>query len=189
MQTVGFEECCDTSASKHEEYTLMIIKITRSTSRISINGTTFMSETIPRLPPTDIPIIHLVFGDSDRVGANVRSKMPREEDSHIQRERVEQAPPLQTEENYWPASSLAVIKPILSMPAPRMISMARGTSMHSTSLSPLTKAIFSARSLKICSMRGPSPSQVVSSLFILSLPFMAIWTTTDLFSSSTFCCL
>src|SRR5260370_41967690 len=76
MQTVGFEECCDTSASKHEEYTLMIIKITRSTSRISINGTTFMSETIPRLPPTDIPIIHLVFGDTDRVGANVRSKCP-----------------------------------------------------------------------------------------------------------------
>jgi hypothetical protein len=37
----------------------MIIKITRSTSRISIKGTTFISETIPRLPPTDIPIIHL----------------------------------------------------------------------------------------------------------------------------------
>src|SRR5713226_5862791 len=40
----------------------MIIKITRSTSRISIKGTTFISETIPRLPPTDIPIIHLGSG-------------------------------------------------------------------------------------------------------------------------------
>src|SRR5256885_16007925 len=40
----------------------MIIKITRSTNRISINGTTFISETIPRLPSTNIPIIHLVSG-------------------------------------------------------------------------------------------------------------------------------
>src|SRR6266550_2576797 len=63
-----------TSASKPVEYTGMIIKITKSTSRISIKGTTFMSETIPRLPPTNIPIIHLVFGDSDRV--TVRSKCP-----------------------------------------------------------------------------------------------------------------
>src|SRR6266853_3437825 len=133
-----------------------------------------------------------------------------------QRERVGQAPPLQNQEtawdankitvpnpsdgppekaglykakkNYWPASSLAVIKPSLSMPAPRMTSMARATSMNSTSLSPLTKAIFSARSLKISSMRGPRRSQVVSSLLILSLPLLAIWTTTVLFSSSTFCC-
>src|SRR5437660_3408767 len=37
----------------------MIIKITSSTSRISINGTTFLSETIPRLPPTNTLIIHL----------------------------------------------------------------------------------------------------------------------------------
>src|SRR6266404_5272972 len=90
--------------------------------------------------------------------------------------------------NYWPASSLAVIKPILSIPAPRMISMARATSLNITSLSPLTKAIFSARSLKISSMRGPRRSQVVSSWLILSLPLLAIWTTTVLFSSSTFCC-
>src|SRR6266478_5261642 len=88
-----------TSASKPVEYTGMIIKITKSTSRISINGTTFMSETIPRLPPANIPIIHLVFGGSDRVGARVRSKMPREEDSHIQRKQAERAPPLQTEKN------------------------------------------------------------------------------------------
>jgi hypothetical protein len=54
----------------------MIIKITRSTSRISINGTTFISETIPRLPPTNIPMIHLVFVDSDRVGDNVSGKCP-----------------------------------------------------------------------------------------------------------------
>src|SRR5260370_40507788 len=38
----------------------MIMKITRSTSRISINGTTFISETTPRLPPTNIPMAHLV---------------------------------------------------------------------------------------------------------------------------------
>src|SRR6266478_8796867 len=88
-----------TSASKPVEYTGMIIKITKSTSRISINGTTFMSETIPRLPPANIPIIHLVFGGSDRVGARVRSKMPGEEDSHIQRKQAERAPPLQTEKN------------------------------------------------------------------------------------------
>src|SRR5260370_10500148 len=39
----------------------MIIKITRSPSKISSSGTTFISETIPRLPPTDIPMIHLVW--------------------------------------------------------------------------------------------------------------------------------
>src|SRR5260370_6606921 len=77
----------------------MIIKITKSTSRISINGTTFMSETIPRLPPANIPIIHLVFGGSDRVGARVRSKMPLEEDYHIQRKQAEQAPPVLTQKN------------------------------------------------------------------------------------------
>src|SRR5258707_2961519 len=53
----------------------MIIKITRSTSKISISGTTSISETIPRLPPTDIPMIHLVW-----------LKMPREEDAHIRTE-------------------------------------------------------------------------------------------------------
>ena len=50
---------------------------------------------------------------------------------------------------YWPASILAVIRPTLSMPLARMISMARATLANSTSLSPFTKAIFSARSLKI----------------------------------------
>src|SRR6267142_1791353 len=59
----------------------MIIKITRSTSRISINGTTFMSETIPRLPPTIIPMSHLV--SRNRKAVNVPEQMPREEDSHI----------------------------------------------------------------------------------------------------------
>src|SRR5579859_2327871 len=69
-----------------------------------------------------------------------------------------------------------------------MMSMARATSANSTSLSPLTKAIFSARSLKICSMRGPRPSQVESSLLILTLPFISTCTTTVLFSNSWFCC-
>jgi hypothetical protein len=53
------------------------MKITRSTSRISINGTTFISETTPRLPPTIIPIIHLVL-----------KKLPGEEDTHSQREQT-----------------------------------------------------------------------------------------------------
>src|SRR6266852_5290681 len=73
------------------------------------------------------------------------------------------------------------------MPAPRMMSMARATSPNSTSLSPFTKAIFSARSLKICSMRGPRPSQVESSLLILTLPLVSTCTTTVWFSSSTSC--
>src|SRR5207244_4791990 len=37
----------------------MIIKITSSTSRISISGTTFGSAATPRLPPTSIPMSHL----------------------------------------------------------------------------------------------------------------------------------
>src|SRR5216684_4469548 len=61
-----------TTASKPTEYFGMIIKITRSTSKISINGTTFISETVPRLPPTDIAMIHLVW-----------EQLPGEEDSHI----------------------------------------------------------------------------------------------------------
>src|SRR4029077_18908839 len=93
---------------------------------------------------------------------------------------------LRTPKTYCPASIFAVIKPTLSMPAPRMISMARATSANSTSLSPLTKAIFSARSLKICSMRGPRPSQVASSLLILTLLFDKTCTTTVLFSKSWF---
>src|SRR5215472_9626523 len=80
------------------------------------------------------------------------------------------------------------MRPTLSMPAPFMISMARATSIKRTSLSPLTNATFSARSLKICSIRGPRVSQVVSSLLILSFPFCSTWTTTVLFSSSWFCC-
>src|SRR6267143_1798033 len=59
----------------------MNIKITRSTSRISINGTTFISETIPRLPPIIIPMSHLVL--RSRKAASVQEQMPREEDSHI----------------------------------------------------------------------------------------------------------
>src|SRR5262249_9019923 len=53
----------------------MIIKITSRTRRISINGTTFGSAATPRLPPTSIPMSHL-------------AKMPREEDSHIQRTKL-----------------------------------------------------------------------------------------------------
>src|SRR5215510_5543932 len=56
------------------------------------------------------------------------------------------------------------------------------------SLSPLTNATFSARSLKICSMRGPRPSQLESSLLILTLLSLVTCTTTVLFSRSWFCC-
>src|SRR5215831_1857647 len=56
------------------------------------------------------------------------------------------------------------------------------------SLSPLTNATFSARSLKICSMRGPKPSQLESSLLILTLLSLVTCTTTVLFSRSWFCC-
>src|SRR6267378_5897965 len=72
-ESTGAFEAWGTNASSPLECTWMIIKITRSTSRISINGTTFISETIPRLPPTIIPMSHLVFPE----------QMPREEDSHI----------------------------------------------------------------------------------------------------------
>src|SRR6202040_2979995 len=98
------------------------------------------------------------------------TKFPCEEDSHM--------PARNPNESYCPASSLAVIKPTLSMPAPRMTSIARATDMNSTSLSPLTNATFSARSLKICSMRGPRASQLASSLLILSLSPFRTWTTT-----------
>src|SRR5713101_2670421 len=84
-----------TSASKPVEYTGMIIKITKSTSRISIKGTTFMSETIPRLPPTNMPIIHLVFGDCRAV--TVRSKCPARR-ILTSSETGGASPPLQTEE-------------------------------------------------------------------------------------------
>src|SRR5215467_10213179 len=89
---------------------------------------------------------------------------------------------------YCPASSLAVIKPTLSIPEARMMSMARATSWNWMSLSPLTNATFSARSLKICSMRGPRPSQLESSLLILTLLSLVTCTTTVLFSRSWFCC-
>src|ERR1700687_2574254 len=74
----------------------MIIKITRSTSRISINGTTFISETIPRLPPTNIPMIPLLFGDSAGVGANVSGKCPARRTLTIRENGWGKPPPLQT---------------------------------------------------------------------------------------------
>src|SRR6266850_460811 len=81
VRSGGRVDCCGITASRPLEYTGMIIKITRSTSRISINGTTFISETTPRLPPTIIPMSHLVL--RNRKAVNVPEQMPREEDSHI----------------------------------------------------------------------------------------------------------
>src|SRR6267154_2058334 len=75
---------------------------------------------------------------------------------------------------YFPASRLAVINPTLSMPDKRMISMALATWANSTASSPLTKATFSARSLKTSDSRGPSESQVASSSLIFSFPVSRI---------------
>src|SRR5882672_6180218 len=163
----------------------MIIKITRSTSRISINGTTFISETTPRLPPTIIPMSHLVL--RNRKAVNVPEQMPREEDSHItwrhagprQRERAKN---LLTGFEFCGNQA-----DFVDARAAHDVDSARDFHEHYIVVA-FDKAIFSARSLKICSMRGPRPSQVVSSLLILSLPFFSTWTTTVLFSSSTFCC-
>src|SRR5579863_9814714 len=85
------------------------------------------------------------------------------------------APPPRAD--YFPASRLAVISPTLSIPEPRMTSMARATSAKRTLSSPLTNATFSARSLKTSVRRGPSESQVASSSLIFSLPVSRICTT------------
>src|SRR5438093_1337283 len=62
--------------------------------------------------------------------------MPREEDSHIEKGRSKPHPS-DLRKNYWPASSLAVIKPILSMPAPRMMSI-NGTTLGDESAPPFS---------------------------------------------------
>ncbi len=94
----------------------MIMKTTSSTSRTSINGTTFTSVMIPRFEPsTDIVMSHLASEDAPRGGL-----------SQPCADRLFAA--VLPEQNYWPASSLAVIKPTLSMPALRMTSIARATS-------------------------------------------------------------
>ncbi len=63
---------CGNSTARPLGLCAMIIKMTSSTSKTSINGTTFISTKIPRFePPTDIPMSHLVRKNS------------REEDSHI----------------------------------------------------------------------------------------------------------
>src|ERR1700737_3321926 len=135
--------------------------------RDQINGTAFIL--------TENPMSHLV------------RKIPARRTLTSDEQTANVSSATGAEEFYWPASNLAVIRPTLSITEPRMISMARATSPNSTSLSPLTKAIFSARSLKICSMRGPRLSQVESSLLILTLPLVSTCTTTVLFSSSTSC--
>src|SRR5690349_2343931 len=51
------------------------MKMTKSTSRISISGTTFISEIVPNpRPPSDISMSHLAY-----------FTVPREEDSHTLR--------------------------------------------------------------------------------------------------------
>src|ERR1700677_1027302 len=61
------------------------------------------------------------------------------------------------------AGRLAVIRPTLSIPAPRMMSTARATCTNSTASSPWTKATFSARCLKIFSRREPKSSHATVS--------------------------
>src|ERR1700756_4214991 len=69
---------CGNSAIKPFCLSGMVIKMTSSTSRTSINGTTFISTKIPRFaPPTDKPMSHLVRKNS------------REEDSHIRQSELQ----------------------------------------------------------------------------------------------------
>jgi hypothetical protein len=49
----GLADCCGKSAWSPIWWCGMIMKMTKSTSRISINGTTFTSDKIPRLPPRE----------------------------------------------------------------------------------------------------------------------------------------
>ena len=90
--------------------------------------------------------------------------------SRIRRSPQSKPKPGNIARRYFPASRLAVIKPTLSMPELRMMSMALATSAKRTASSPLTKATFSARSLKTSERRGPSVSQVASSSLIFSFP-------------------
>jgi hypothetical protein len=69
-----------------------------------------LSDTIPRLTAQKEPTSHLASRNT-----------PAEEDSHNPRNR---------KKTYWPASSLAVIRPTRSMPACFIKSMALATSMN-----------------------------------------------------------
>src|SRR5215470_14044078 len=52
------------------------MKITSSTSRISISGTTFISDTIPPLPPTSMPMSHLASLSTRRGGLSHPARKP-----------------------------------------------------------------------------------------------------------------
>src|SRR6202008_3837404 len=113
----------------------MIIKITSRTSRIAIRGTTFISANAPPLPPTCIAIIHLARKRAGFVLTNPETNYPGEEDSHnpcllgFVRQTLRPWAEKQngrehgrrTRLSYWPASSLAVIRPTLSIPAERIM--------------------------------------------------------------------
>jgi len=107
---------------------------------------------------------------SPRNKATLFSKMRAEKERRSACKR----PPGKPDRTYFPASRLAVINPTLSMPEPRMMSMALATSAKRTASSPLTKATFSARSLNTSDRRGPSESQVASSSLIFSFPVSRI---------------
>ena len=73
----GLADCCGKSAWSPIWWRGMIMKMTKSTSRISINGTTLTSDKIPHLPPREAKAkSHLAVNE-----------WPGEEDSHIEREK------------------------------------------------------------------------------------------------------
>src|SRR5579883_338418 len=82
----------------------MIIKITSSTSRMSISGTTFTSATTPRKPPpTEKPMSRLAFPPPIE-----RTLNSREEDSHIpaRAAQMRRRSPLQREQTLLPGFEL-----------------------------------------------------------------------------------
>src|SRR5216684_5612500 len=72
--------CCGMAASSPLWRCGMIMKMTSSTSRISISGTTFTSETIPRLPTTTpMPMSHLAKRNPLRGGLSQHCAKPERE--------------------------------------------------------------------------------------------------------------
>jgi len=102
------------------------------------------------------------------------------EDSHIQRTKNGE---LTAWLRAWQLSSQSC-----PIPAPRMMSMARATSMKSASLSPLTNAIFFRALLE--NLLDARAKLIEARIFLIDLDFAVLgnWTTTVLFSSSMFCC-
>src|SRR5271168_417789 len=72
--SAGASVCCGIRVSNPLLPAGIIIKMTSSTSKISINGTTFISGTMPRLPPTTMPMSHLAPRIAPRGGLSHPAK-------------------------------------------------------------------------------------------------------------------